>query len=178
MWRAGFHPGPCPVAAASHQTACAAASSHGALEFAKRLECPRLLALCEAAPVEPGHATSRCHRAGLKARLPMGCYHQGLTQRRRGASCRRAAARRKRWPIRVVYLREHRQQRDERSAQRRKEGLGGGAVETSCGESGVRSSRPASSGLRPGREVCGVGRPSGARSAGPWCSRKATLPRG
>jgi hypothetical protein len=39
----------------------------------------------------------------------------------------------KRWPIRVVYLREH-QQWDDRGAQRRKEGLDGGPVVASWGE--------------------------------------------
>jgi hypothetical protein len=40
LWRAGFHPGPCPGAAATHRTPCAAATPHGAFDFAKRLECP------------------------------------------------------------------------------------------------------------------------------------------
>ena len=46
-WRAGFHPGPCPVAAASHQTACTAAAPKGASELAQRLECARWLALLQ-----------------------------------------------------------------------------------------------------------------------------------
>ena len=45
LWRAGFHPGPCPGAAATHRTPCAAATPHGAFDFAKRLECASLLAL-------------------------------------------------------------------------------------------------------------------------------------
>jgi hypothetical protein len=40
LWRAGFHPGPGPGAAATHRTPCAAATPHGAFDFAKRLECP------------------------------------------------------------------------------------------------------------------------------------------
>jgi len=45
FWRAGFHPGLCPVAGESRRNFSAAAISNGASEVAKRLECACLLAL-------------------------------------------------------------------------------------------------------------------------------------
>jgi len=85
----------------------------------------------------------------------------------------------KRWPSRVVYLREHRQRRDDRSTQQWKEGVGRiGRWMRAAGRIRVHSSGPASLGLRPGRKLCWVWRPSGATSAGRCCSGTAALPRG
>ena len=49
-------------------------------ESRQRLECGGLPPLCEVARVERGPASSRCHRAGVEAGLPTGCYHHGWKQ--------------------------------------------------------------------------------------------------
>ena len=63
LWRAGFHPGPCPGAAATHRTPCAAATPHGAFDFAKRLECASLLALSKS-DTAPGNLPPRTYLPG------------------------------------------------------------------------------------------------------------------
>ena len=46
----------------------------------QRMDCGGLPPLCEVARVERGPASSRCHRAGVEAGLPTGCYHHGWKQ--------------------------------------------------------------------------------------------------
>jgi len=89
--------------------------------------------------VEPGSASSRCHRAGVEPGLRTRCCQPRVQAGRLGARARAAGR-----PLRaretvaqqgcLSNLREHQQQRDVRSARQWKEELGRGAVGSSCRE--------------------------------------------
>jgi hypothetical protein len=104
----------------------------------QRMECGGLPPLC-GGRVEPGSASSRCHRAGVEPGLRTRCCQPRVQAGRLGARARAAGR-----PLRaretvaqqgcLSNLREHQQQRDVRSARQWKEELGRGAVGSSCRE--------------------------------------------
>jgi hypothetical protein len=145
----------------------------------QRMDCGGLPPLCEVARVERGPASSRCHRAGVEAGLPTGCYHHGWKQ---GHS--------------FLELEEGRCPRETVAEQG---GLASGVpaaegrsecvtvgVKGWAGEQGmqaarrirVRSSGPASFEVWPGWKLSRAWRPCGATSGGPGClSGRAAPPK-
>jgi hypothetical protein len=109
----------CPTAPESRRTPNAPRPRRRRAESRQRMDCGGLPPLCEASGVETG--------------LPTGCDHHRVEA---ATLCARAAGRPlragKQWPSRVVYPREQRQRRDDRSWQRWKERLSRGPVGSSC----------------------------------------------
>ena len=92
-------------------------------------------------------------------------------------SCGRAVARAKRWPSRVVCG----STRSGGTIGVRNAGRNGRAAGRwmwVAGRFRVHSGGLASIGLRPGKKLCGVGRPSDAASAGACCARTVAPPKG
>jgi hypothetical protein len=82
---------------------------------------------------------------------------------------------RKPWPTRVVYVREHQQRRDDRSAQGQNEGLGRGAVDAGSKEDPCAFQRTGHFWSSAGRNLCWGWSASGAMSAGRCCSGTGAL---
>ena len=146
----------------------------------QRMQCGGLPPLWAVLRVEPGPASSRCHRTGVEAGLPAGCYPPrgeagALGARAVGGPLRaRGDGGPAGWSVcgrtssgRTISV--HNSGRMSRVV---------GRWIRASGSIRVHSSGPASLGLRPGRKHCWVWRPSGATGASPCYSRHSRPAKG
>ena len=156
------------------------ASSEAPCGSQQRMQCGGLPPLWAVLRVEPGPASSRCHRTRVEAGLPAGCYPPrgeagALGARAVGAPLRaRGDGGPAGWSVcgrtssgRTIGV--HNSGRMSRAV---------GRWIRASGSIRVHSSGPASLGLRPGRKHCWVWRPSGATGASPCYSRHSRPAKG
>ena len=140
---------------ATSETPCGSAAAHGLLRLAAAVGDER----------------------GWKPALQRDAISTGGSRAAWSWSYRRAVARAKRWPSRVVCGNT----RSGWTIGVRNAGRNGRAAGRwmwVAGRFRVHSGGLASLGLRPGKKLCGVGRPSDAASAGACCARTVAPPRG